>query len=186
MHQLQLQYLSSCWYTWAWVKEWAGLCEMSGYYGIWVEIIYYLDNSGVFNAVHKKKWNKPDFGCSGFGILVTQTNIIHVSEFVCVCVGMHTRTDVHILLLNLQSLLLSSSSVRITWFPGISSGTTSCYLWNKCVLDYSSWEDFFFFPGTEKPCILKLDQDFSLACIFYCAYTCGFHAVNILNIKNLK
>lgn len=44
----------------------------------------------------------------------------------------------------------------------------------------------FSFPGTEKTYILKLDQDFSLACIFYFAYTCGFHAVNILSIESLK
>lgn len=43
------------------------------------------------------------------------------------------------------------------------------------------------FPSTEKkPCILKLGKDFSLACIFGFAYTCGFRAVNILSIESLK
>lgn len=118
----------------------------------------------------------PNFGCSGFGILVTQTDIIYLSEFVYV--GMHTRTDVN----------FNFSSVKNTWFPEISSGTTDCYLQIKSILGYSLWEvvSFFFFPGTEKPCILKLDHNFILACVFNFAYTCSFHAVNILSIESLK
>lgn len=180
MHQLQLQYPSLCWYTWAWVKEWAGMWGVNGDYSIWVEIITWI--TPVFSVLCIKK---SDFGCSGFGILVTRTDIICVSEFVYVCIGMRTRTDMHILLLNLQSLLLSWSSDKITWFPGISSGTTDCYLWTKSIWGYSSWEGFFSFQALKKH-ILKLDHDFSLACIFYFACTCGFHAVNILSIESLK
>lgn len=72
----------------------------------------------------------------------------------------------------------------MTWFPGISSGTKDCYLWIESILG-GLWV-FFFLPGTEKPYILRLGHDFSLACIFCFAYTCGFHAVNILSIGSLK
>lgn len=129
---------------------------------------------------------KSDFGCFGFGIVITQTDIALISEFVYVCVGMHAGTDKHILLLNFQSLLLSWSSVKITWFLGNSSGTTDYYLWTKSILGCSSWEGIFFFLGTEKNIYFKVGSRFSFGIHIYFAYTCEFHAVNILSIENLK
>lgn len=89
MHQLQLQYPSLCWYTWAWVKEWAGMWGVSGDYSIWVEIITWI--TPVFSVLCIKKiwlwmlwlWH------------TCNSHWYHLCIWVCVCVYRHAYKNRH-------------------------------------------------------------------------------------------
>lgn len=182
MHQPQLQDLSLCWYTRAWVKEWASMGEMSGAYGIWVEIITLI--TPVLSVLCIKKLT--------LGALVWHTcssDIICAAEFVYLCAELHTRTHLNFtfkppititFLKSCQNYLVPRNQhwdYRLLAFDQIHFGL---FLMGGLCLG------FFYLPGTENPYISKLKHNFSLACIFYFAYTCGFHVVNILSLESLK
>lgn len=146
---------------------------------------YYLDNFSAFSSVHKTKllW------LLWFGILVTQTDIMRGAEFVYLCAGLHTRTYLN---------FTFEYPIAITFLKSCQNYLVPRnQLWDYRLLDLDQIHFglflmgglclvVFYLSGTENPYISKLNHNFSLAWIFYFAYTCGFHAVNILSLESLK